>query len=126
MPDRDHNVPTCLEDALDWLRKNFDAEAARGFRAAYAFELTGARGGELTARVDDGRLELLAGCTAQPDLHLRLAAADFYGILAGRANPDLLFMRERIAWRGELSLALKLRRLFRGQPEEARVRRPGA
>ena len=101
-----------------WLRKLFDAEAARGLQAVYALELTGAGGGELTVRVDDGRLELLPGSASTADLRLRLTAQDFLAILAGRANADLLFMQDRIGWSGDLSLALKMRRLFRGQPEE--------
>ena len=58
--------------------------------------------------------------------HNGLRFKDFCAILDGRANADLLFMRERIGWRGEIALALKLRRLFRGQPEEPRPRSGGA
>ena len=41
-----------------------------------------------------------------------LVAREFFGILSGRENPDLLFMSERLRIDGDLSLALKLRTLF--------------
>jgi predicted lipid carrier protein YhbT len=44
-----------------------------------------------------------------------LAASDFFGILAGRENADLLFTAGRIEVEGDLSLALKMRKLFRPQ-----------
>jgi hypothetical protein len=125
VPDRDTTTPVSLEDAVDWLRKNFDPEAARGVQAVYALELTGAGGGELAARVDDGCLELVRGGAPEAELRLRLELEDFCSILAGRANPDILLMQERIGWTGDISLALKMRRLFRGQNHEPR-RRPGA
>lgn len=123
--DRDATTPASLDDAVDWLRKNFDPEAARGVSAVYALELTGAGGGELAARVDDGRLELARESAPEAGLRLRLELEDFCAILDGRANPDLLLMQDRIGWTGEISLALKMRRLFRGQSHEPR-RRPGA
>jgi hypothetical protein len=126
VPRPDAASPTSLEGAVDWLRKNFDPEAARGVRAVYALELSGMAGGAITACIDDGRLEVRRGSAPRADLRLSLSAADFYAILAGRANADLLFLRERIGWSGDLSLALKMRRLFRGQPEEPRPVRPGA
>ena len=63
-------------------------------------------------RISDGRLQTGEGADPQPDVVLRLAALDFFGVLAGTANPDLLFMDDRIEIDGDLSLALKLRSLF--------------
>ena len=122
MTDRYPATPATLDDAVDWLRKNFDPEASRGLRAVYALELTGPGGGSLAARVDDGRLELVRDAAPDAELRLRLALEDFCAILAGRENPDILFMQERIGWSGEISLALKLRSLFRGQKHEPRLR----
>jgi ubiquinone biosynthesis protein UbiJ len=115
-----------VEAAVDWLRKHFDPEAARGLRVVYALELTGAAGGVIAVRVDGGQLDARAEPVEGADLRLRLAAADYFAVLAGRANADLLFMQDRIEWEGELSLALKLRRLFRGQPQEPPARSPEA
>ncbi|MDJ0853085.1 MAG: SCP2 sterol-binding domain-containing protein [Myxococcota bacterium] len=111
-----------VEEACDRLRKLFDADAAADVRVVYVIELAGAGGGELTARVDLGRLEVAPGAAQEVDLHLRFTIEDFFAVLSGQANVDMLFMEERIGWSGDLSLALKMRRLFRGQPEERAAR----
>ncbi len=61
--------PACLDQALEWLRKHFNAEAAQ----------------------------------------------DFLAIPAGRANADWLFLEDRIEVEGDLSLALRMRKLFRSR-----------
>lgn len=105
--------PRCLAAALEWLRKHFDAEAARGASAAYRMELSGPGGGRFLLRVEDGLLDLLPGSDAPAQVVLRLAAADYYGILAGRENADLLYMAGRIEVEGDLQRAMKLRTYFR-------------
>ncbi len=102
-----------MDRALEWLRKHFDAEAARDLRVVYRFELTGPGGGDLYARIESGRLELVAGPGGVADVRFRLTAQDFFAILAGRANADWLFMEDRIEVEGDLSLALRMRKLFR-------------
>ena len=104
--------PTSIPAAIAWLRKTFRADAASGLRVVYLLDLTGERGGALSIRIDDGRLELLEGRAYVPDVIFRLGAADFFGVLAGRENPDLLFMADRLAVEGDLRLALSLRKLF--------------
>jgi predicted lipid carrier protein YhbT len=105
--------PACIDEALDWLRKQFDPEAAADLELVYGFDLTGAEGGAFSVRVERGRLEILLGRALEDDVCFRLDARDFFAILAGRANADMLFMEERIEVRGDLSLALKMRRIFR-------------
>ncbi len=105
-------APASIPDAIEWLRKRFRSDRARGLSIAYQFELAGEGGGGLWVLVDDGRLEVDAGRAAAPDVTLRMPAADLFAILAGSANPDLLFMQRRIEIEGDPSLALKLRPLF--------------
>lgn len=104
--------PSSPAEALEWLRKRFDAEAAADCEATFALELAGADGGALGVRVENGRLELSEGDLQPADLRFRIAAHDFYDVLAGRANPDMLFMEERLRVEGDLGLALRFRRLF--------------
>jgi putative sterol carrier protein len=104
--------PRCPADAVEWLRKHFDADAAAGCEASYVFELSGPDGGGIVARVENGTLEVTEGASQPGDLRFRLTAHDFYDVLSGRANADMLFMEERIQVEGELALALKFRRLF--------------
>lgn len=104
--------PRSLAGALEWLRKRFRADAAEGLCVAYQMDLRGDGGGLLHVRVDDGRLEAGEGPAGDADVVFRLAAADFYAVLAGAANPDLLYMDGELEIEGDLSLALKLRTLF--------------
>jgi predicted lipid carrier protein YhbT len=106
-------VPASLDEAADWLRKRFDPESAVGLHLRYAFELTGAGGGWLGVRVADGRLDVGPAVPPEPDVRLRLDARDFFGVLAGRENADMLFMSGRLEVDGDHVLALKLRRIFR-------------
>lgn len=104
--------PQCLDEAVEWLRKSFRADAAAGEPVACRLELEGPEGGALDLRVEGGRLEVSVGEGGPPDVVFRLSAVDFFALLAGRENPDLLFMGERLVVEGDLSLALKLRKLF--------------
>jgi hypothetical protein len=104
--------PSSIPEAIEHLRKTFEPDASRGARVSYRFDLTGDGGGTLGLRVDDGRLELRPGAVAAPDAVFRLEAADFFAVLEGTANPDLLFLQKRLAVEGDLSLALKIRRFF--------------
>ncbi|MDH4016750.1 MAG: SCP2 sterol-binding domain-containing protein [Actinomycetota bacterium] len=99
--------------ALELLRKAFRPEAAEGERVTYQLVLTGDAPGQLWVDVRDGRLDTGEGVRAAPDVTFHIESGDFLGVLEGRVNPDLLFMEDRLRVEGELSLALKLRKLFR-------------
>ena len=104
--------PVSIAEALEWLQKAFHREAADSLRLTYQFVLSGEGGGALWFSIDTGRLELGEGQASAADVVLHLVAREFFGILSGRENPDLLFMAERLRIDGDLSLALKLRTLF--------------
>ena len=80
-------------------------------------DLAGPGGGSFWVRIDDGRLSSGEGSTPQPDLVISMAATDFFDVLGARANPELLFMENKVEVRGPLSLALKLRALFLSAPQ---------
>lgn len=103
-----------MDGAQAWIREVFRPEAAKDVRAIYQLELTGEQACVVWARVDDGRLSLGDGRTPGPDVVFRMDSGDFFGVLAERENPDLLFMEDRIHVSGSLSLALKLRLIFSG------------
>jgi len=106
-------APAPHVELLARLRKAFRPEAAAGERVAYQIVLSGGSPGVLWVSVRDGRLEMGEGAMPAADVTFELSSEDFLGVLDGACNPDLLFMEERIRVDGELSLALKLRKLFR-------------
>jgi putative sterol carrier protein len=106
------NPPESVAESLDWLRRAFRPEAIGDLHATYQAELTGDSGGRFWARVDGGQLSSGEGKTPRPDVTFSMDAADFYDVLAGRGNPELLYLEDRIRVVGSLSTALKLRVLF--------------
>ena len=95
------------------LHKAFQPEAAAGEQVACQLVLVGDPAGEIWMSVRDGRLETGEGRMPVADVTFELGHGDLLAVLGGASNPDLLFMEERIRVEGELSLALKLRKLFR-------------
>ena len=106
------SLPESVPQTLDWLRARFRPEAVRDLRATYQVELTGEGGGIFWIRVDGGQLSVGEGRTPRPDVLYQLAAGDFFDVLAARANPELLYMEDRIRVEGPMSLALELRLLL--------------
>jgi putative sterol carrier protein len=100
-------------DVIARLHDAFRADAAAGERVAYQIVLTGPRPGAIWLDVRDGRLAAGEGRMPAADVTFELGHEDLIAVLGGTSNPDLLFMEERIRVDGELSLALKLRKLFR-------------
>lgn len=100
-------------EVLERLRKAFRPDSAEGVRLTVQIVLGGPDPGALWVDVRDGRLDSGEGLRGAPDVTFRLASDDLRGVLDGRVNPDLLFLEDRLRIEGELSLALKLRKLFR-------------
>ncbi len=115
---RSPDSSSSIESALRWFRERFRADLSDGVEIVYRIELSDSPAESLSLQVADGRLvaeraPASPGADRPADVVYRLSADDLFGILAGRRNPDLLFMEKRIAIEGDLSLALKLRSLFR-------------
>jgi len=107
--------PDAVAISIEWMSKHFDAEAAIGCEAVFEVTLQGEGQGEgrFLLRVEGGVAQLERGADAAADVRFRLSAADWLGVLAGRENPDLLYLAGRLDVAGDLSLAMKLRTLFR-------------
>lgn len=102
-----------LDDAVDWFRKSFRSEAAEGLRARYELRLTGPSGGSVSVQVADGTARVEPCEAPDADVRMRISLDDWFAVLEGRENVDLLYMAGRLEIDGDLSLAVKLRTLFR-------------
>ncbi len=105
-------TPRCFDELIDWLRACFDSQASRDLVAVVQLDLDGPEGGALVMRFEPGRAEIGQGSVANPDVHLRVPAGDFFAVLSGAASPDVLHMQGRLEVEGDLGLAMKLRTLF--------------
>jgi putative sterol carrier protein len=101
-----------VQGAAEWLRSHFRPQAAQDLAAVVQIELAGPGGGCLCVRIEDARLEIGTERPEQADLQVRLLARDYYALLAGDENAELLFMDGRMELDGQLGLAMKLRSLF--------------
>jgi predicted lipid carrier protein YhbT len=104
--------PRSVAETLDWLPSKFHRVQIDELRATYQVELSGDGGGVIWARIDAGRLSCGEGRTPRPDVVFQLSAVDFFAVLAAEANPELLYMEDRIRVHGSMSVALKLRAVF--------------
>ncbi|MCG8589897.1 MAG: SCP2 sterol-binding domain-containing protein [Proteobacteria bacterium] len=104
--------PVSIPEALDLVRKRFCPEAARDTTVVYGFDLSGEGGGQFSLQIDGGRLLISRDPATRADVVFRLSACDYFSVLAGEQNPDILFMEDRLIIEGDLSLALKIRTLF--------------
>jgi len=95
-----------------WLQKRFDADAARDLHAVVRFDLSGEGGGSLVIRIEPGRADVARGRVGDPDTRIRAAARDFFAILDGTENVDVLHLKGRLEVEGDLGVAMKLRTLF--------------
>lgn len=110
-------APESIAQVLEFLRRSFQADAVGELQATYQIQLTGETGGIFWGRVDASGLSCDEGRIPSPDVVFEIAAQDFYDVLSGSANPELLHMEGRIRVEGSLSLALKLRVMFlAGEP----------
>ena len=105
--------PQNTDEAVEWMRKHFQAEASEGIDAVYEFEVSGDDGGVWHATVSDGMGEVRFGHAQEPSVRFRIRDEDCWALLAGRENADLLYLAGRLEVEGDLSLALKMRTLFR-------------
>ena len=109
MPDSPQNV----DEAVEWMRKHFKSEASEGLEASYEFDVSGPTGGVWHTRISDGMGDVRFGPAAAPDVRFRIVDDACWALLAGRENADLLYLADRLEVEGDLSLALKMRTLFR-------------
>ncbi len=97
---------------MTWFQNQFDAKAAADLRAVVLFDLSGEGGGSLALRIDGGKVEAERGGVSEPDVHFRASAVDFFNVLDGSENVDVLHMKGQLEVEGDLGVAMKLRTLF--------------
>ncbi len=104
-------MPT-VEDVLVTMTNNFNANAAKGMRAVYQFELTGESGGKHHFIIDDGKLERKSGAHEKPNITITMSGSDFVDMTTGKLNPQMAFMGGKLKIAGDMGLAMKLQQVF--------------
>jgi putative sterol carrier protein len=99
-------------DLFERMPEHFDVEKAGDLDATVLFELSGEGGGQWHVKVADGVCTTGEGAVDAPTATIRMEAADYVDMVAGRLNAMEAFMQQKIRVEGDLSTVMKFQTLF--------------
>jgi NAD(P)-dependent dehydrogenase (short-subunit alcohol dehydrogenase family)/acyl dehydratase/putative sterol carrier protein len=91
----------------------FRADKAEGVQVVFQFELSGDKGGQWYAAVDNGACEVSDGVHASPSCTLKMSAEDFLLFINKQLDPMQAFTSGRLKVTGDMMKSQLLTRLFR-------------
>lgn len=97
---------------FETLDTRFNAEAAKGMKAVFQFELAGDTGGTYHIVVDDGKMTWAKGPHATPGITIKMAAEDYVKMINGKLNGQMAFMTGKMKVAGQIPLAMKMQTIF--------------
>ena len=98
--------------ALEALAASAGPQQLGETNAVVVFDLSGEEGGQWTATIADGQLNITEGVSASSQVTFKMQAADFVALVNGTMNPIAAFMQGRIKVEGDMGVAMKLQTLF--------------
>lgn len=101
-----------IPEVFKEMPNRFKADAAKGMKAVYQFDLTGDGGGKYSLAIDDGKLTVGEGLHASPNITITMAANDYLDMVGGKLNPQMAFMSGKLKIAGDMGLAMKMQQLF--------------
>ena len=108
----DRPQATSVGDVFKEMPNRFNANAAKGMKAVYQFDLTGDGGAKYNVAIDDGKINVQEGAHASPNITLTMAASDYLDMVNGKLNPQMAFMSGKLKIAGDMGLAMKMAQLF--------------
>ena len=103
---------TNIKEVFAGMPTRFKADAAKGLKAVYQFDLTGDNGGKYNLAIDDGQLTVTEGTHASPSITITMAANDYLDMSNGKLNLQMAFMSGKLKIAGDMGLAMKMQQLF--------------
>jgi len=101
-----------LEEIFENVQTGFSPEKAEGVNAVFQFNVSGEKGGQYWARIENQQIEVQRGEHPNPDMIMTAADEDFLALFNGELNPMMAFMQGKIKVKGEMALALKLQTML--------------
>jgi len=95
------------------LPDEIDAGTAKALLATIQFNLSGDSGGRWWVTVQNGHATVGEGSAAHANVTIAMDAQDYVDMMVGSLNHQIAFMSGRLQISGDMSLAMKLRTLFR-------------
>ena len=91
------------------LSARFNPDKAAGIDVIAQLSLTGINRGEWVVTIKDQKLQVTEGTHPSPSLTLKIAENDFMDIVNGKLSTEKAFFTGRIQFKGNISMALKLK-----------------
>jgi putative sterol carrier protein len=89
--------------------KRFKPEKAAGIDVTAQLNLTGPMGGSWVIKIKDQKISIAEGTEPAATLTLQASDSDFIDIVNHNLSPEKAFFTGKIKFKGNLSVALKLR-----------------
>ena len=104
-----------INSAKEWfdtIGNRFQKDAAKGVKAIFQFELSGANGGTYAVAVDDANVVVSEGAHTTPSVTLKMSADDYVKMANGDLKGQMAFMTGKMKVSGNMMLAMKMQSLF--------------
>ncbi len=103
------NLQTLMQQAVN----AFQPQKAAGVDAKIQFHITGNQGGDWVATIQNQKLNVEPGTTANPNLTLSADSQDLLNMYSGKLNPMQAFMQGKVQIKGDMGLAMRLMDMFK-------------
>jgi putative sterol carrier protein len=87
-------------------------EKLKGMDATILFDISGKDAGVWTVEVHDGDVTVEEGEVGSPEVTVQAASEDLIALIKGELNPMAAFMQGRLKVKGDMSMAMKMQKLF--------------
>ena len=104
-----------VKDIFAAMPAQFNADAAKGMNSVIQFNLSGDgdNAGQYHAIIKDGKLEVVQGVHASPNMTMTMAGTDYVDMTTGKLNGQMAFMSGKLKIAGDMGLATKMQSLFK-------------
>jgi len=103
---------TSVQNYFDTLSERFQANASKGVKAVFQFELSGDGGGTYHVSVDDGKMEVVQGPAPAPSATIKMKGEDYVKMVNGQLSGTMAFMKGQMKIAGNVMLAQKMQAIF--------------
>jgi len=101
-----------VRKALNDMSSSADMKKLEGMNATILFDITGEDPGVWTVKVHDGEVTVEEGKVGTPGVTVEAASEDLVALIKGELNPMAAFMQGRLKVKGDMSVAMKMQKLF--------------
>ena len=90
----------------------FNAEKAGDMEATVQFDLSGDDGGQWNVTVSGGTCTVAEGVVEEPTATIHMDATDYVDMIAGRLDPMMAFIQQKVKVEGDLNTVMKFQTVF--------------